>query len=209
MCGATHTTTTAADGEHSWRAPHRLLSIDKLHRSGGTVLGHSLIGMAAVAALGVVVGLVAALRNRRRGAALRQWAQQHSWTYADRPATGWENRLPGPRRRARHVVSGVMEQYPVSVADYTYVEGGEYGGPVQLVVVGDGRREVCGLPVPLGGQVSAFAARVCHTNILTDACMPESPVPVVRLRPVGIMLAWCDGPHGCLAPGSGCWPSVY
>lgn len=99
------------------------------------MLGYGLVGMAVVAALAVGVRLATLRRYSRSGAALRQWASQHSWTYADRPVTGWEHRLPGPRRRVRRVLSGTVDRYPVSVADYTYVEGGEYGGTATLFVV--------------------------------------------------------------------------
>ena len=99
------------------------------------MLGYGLVGMGVVTALVVGIRLAALRRARRSGAALRRWAAQHSWTYVDRPVTGWEHRLPGPGRRVRRVLSGIVDRYPVSVADYTYVEGGEYGGTASLVVV--------------------------------------------------------------------------
>jgi hypothetical protein len=71
----------------------------------------------------VVMMVVSVRRERRRREALRQWATQHGWTYTERPATEWGRRLPGRSRRGVSLaLSGVVNGYPVSVADYSYTE---------------------------------------------------------------------------------------
>ncbi len=52
-----------------------------------------------------------------------QWAARYGWAYVERPATDWPARLPGHNRRGVSlVVSGVVDRYPVSVADYSYTQ---------------------------------------------------------------------------------------
>jgi hypothetical protein len=72
----------------------------------------------------IVVGIVVSVRReRRRREGLRLWAAQFGWTYLERPSTDWGDRLPGRNRRGVSLMlSGVVEGYPVSVADYQYTE---------------------------------------------------------------------------------------
>ena len=79
------------------------------------------VGCAALGVL-IVVGIVVSVRkDRRRRAALRHWAAQHRWTYTEKPSVDWARRLPGTRSRGvTLMLSGVMDGYPVSVADYYY-----------------------------------------------------------------------------------------
>jgi len=79
------------------------------------------VGCAVLVAL-IVVGIVVSVRrDRRRRAALRQWAAAHGWTYTERPSVEWARRLPGTRSRGLTLMlSGVVDGYPVSVADYYY-----------------------------------------------------------------------------------------
>jgi len=79
--------------------------------------------IAAFVALVVVAAVVSVRRDRRRRKALRQWAARYGWAYVERPATDWPARLPGHNRRGVSlVVSGVVDRYPVSVADYSYTQ---------------------------------------------------------------------------------------
>ena len=79
------------------------------------------VGCAALVVL-IVVGIVVSVRReRRRRAALQHWAWQHGWTYTDKPRVEWARRLPGTRSRGvTLMLSGVVDGYPVSVADYYY-----------------------------------------------------------------------------------------
>ena len=79
------------------------------------------VGCAALVAL-IVVGIVVSVRkDRRRRAALRQWAGRHGWTYTEKPSVDWARRLPGTRSRGLTLMlSGVVDGYPVGVADYYY-----------------------------------------------------------------------------------------
>jgi hypothetical protein len=79
------------------------------------------VGCAALVVL-MVVGIVVSVRkDRRRRAALREWAARHGWTYTEEPSAEWARRLPGTRRRGLTLMlSGVVDGYPVSVADYYY-----------------------------------------------------------------------------------------
>jgi hypothetical protein len=81
------------------------------------------VGGAAFVVL-IVIGIVVSVRReRRRREALRLWAARYGWTYLERPATDWGDRLPGRNRRGVSLVlSGVVDEYPVSVADYEYTE---------------------------------------------------------------------------------------
>jgi hypothetical protein len=79
------------------------------------------IGCAVLVVL-IVVGIVVSVRrDRQRRAALQHWAAQHGWTYTDKPKVEWARRLPGTRSRGvMLMLSGVLDGYPVSVADYYY-----------------------------------------------------------------------------------------
>lgn len=82
----------------------------------------------AVVAVAVLVGLVLAARaTMRRERARRQqlaaWAAEHQWTYNHRPKGewAWAARLPGHTRRGVSLVlSGMLEGYPATVAEYSY-----------------------------------------------------------------------------------------
>ncbi|OLB65509.1 MAG: hypothetical protein AUI10_06415 [Actinobacteria bacterium 13_2_20CM_2_72_6] len=81
------------------------------------------VGGAALVALIVVASVVSVRRERRRREGLRGWAARYGWTYVERPKTDWADRLPGRNRRGLSLVlSGVLDGYPVSVADYEYTE---------------------------------------------------------------------------------------
>ena len=80
------------------------------------------VGVAVVIALIVVAAVVSARRERERREALRQWAARYGWTYEERPAPpDWTARLPGRNRRGVSLMlSGVVDGYPVGVAEYSY-----------------------------------------------------------------------------------------
>ena len=62
-------------------------------------------------------------RERERQQRLAAWAQQHEWTYAQRPAGewAWTARLPGRSRRGVSLaMSGSLEGHAVTVAEYFY-----------------------------------------------------------------------------------------
>jgi hypothetical protein len=81
------------------------------------------VAVALVIVLIVVAAVVSARRERQRREALRRWAAQHGWTYVERPKTDWVPRLPGHGRRGVSLMlSGVVEGYPVSVAEYSYTQ---------------------------------------------------------------------------------------
>jgi hypothetical protein len=84
-----------------------------------------LIGAGVAVLVGlIVVGIVVGVRNeRRRREALRLWAAQHGWAYVERPKVDWWSRLPGRNRIGVSIMlSGGLDGYPVSVADYSYTE---------------------------------------------------------------------------------------
>jgi len=81
------------------------------------------VGCTCLVALVVVAVVVSARKERQRREALRQWAWRSGWAYAERPATEWTSRLPGRNRRGVSLMlSGVVANFPVSVAEYTYTE---------------------------------------------------------------------------------------
>jgi hypothetical protein len=81
------------------------------------------VAVATLVALLVVAIVVSVRRERRRRAALRRWAVRYGWNYVERPTAEWMSRLPGHSRRAVSLaLSGVVDGYPVTVADYSYTE---------------------------------------------------------------------------------------
>src|SRR5262249_29374438 len=84
----------------------------------------------AIGLVGVAVLLVSLLawaivtavrRERARRAALQAWAARYGWKYYENPRTAWQRRMPG-RGRVHLMLSGVLEGFAVSVADYSYTE---------------------------------------------------------------------------------------
>src|ERR1043165_9172019 len=81
------------------------------------------VAVALFVALIVVAAVISVRRERRRREALRGWAAQHGWSYVERPKTDWLARLPGHGRRSVSLMlSGVVDRYPVSVAEYSYTQ---------------------------------------------------------------------------------------
>jgi hypothetical protein len=72
-------------------------------------------------------------RERERQAQISQWAVSHGWTVTPRPGPiEWSSRLPGSNRRGvSQILSGTVDGWPVSVAEYSYTTtsgGGPDGG---------------------------------------------------------------------------------
>jgi hypothetical protein len=86
------------------------------------------LGGVAVIALLVVMGVVGGARRRERErarlAGIRRWAAQVHWAVATSTTARWQARLPsepGQPHGVTLMVSGVVDGWPVSVAEYFYV----------------------------------------------------------------------------------------
>jgi hypothetical protein len=85
----------------------------------------TLIGaaVAVVLALIVIAAVVSVRGERRRRDTLRRWADTHGWAYVERPSVDWWRRLPGyDRRGVTLMLSGIIDGFAVSVAEYAYTE---------------------------------------------------------------------------------------
>src|SRR3712207_5164349 len=93
------------------------------HRTTGTCM----LVVVTVLALAIVLGgLVVAAANRHhdsRRQRLVAWARNREWSHDDRPvpAWPWTARLPGRNRHGvSPVMSGLLEDVPVTLAEYWY-----------------------------------------------------------------------------------------
>jgi hypothetical protein len=74
----------------------------------------------------VILGSIAlaafvARRERARREVLTDWATAHGWQTQLRPQLGFERRLPGRNRRGVSLaMSGLIDDRPVTVAEYSY-----------------------------------------------------------------------------------------
>ncbi|MGB6205668.1 hypothetical protein [Mycobacterium sp.] len=75
-----------------------------------------------VVAFVVLIVLMARQRERARQAQIAQWAASRGWTVTLRPGPiEWCSRLPGRNRRGvSQILSGTVDRWPVSVAEYSY-----------------------------------------------------------------------------------------
>ncbi|HZN17531.1 MAG TPA: hypothetical protein VFB84_04975 [Micromonosporaceae bacterium] len=83
------------------------------------------LAVAGVALVTFLIGSSAssARRDQDRQERVQQWAVEHRWVYTPSPQVGWGARLPGGNSGVvRWVLSGTLQGYPVSIADYTFTE---------------------------------------------------------------------------------------
>ncbi|HET8684688.1 MAG TPA: hypothetical protein VFM54_22880 [Micromonosporaceae bacterium] len=127
-------------------------------------------GVMAVAGVALVASLIAEVaggtrRDQDRRERIQQWAVENSWAYTPSPQVGWGSRLPGRNRDGvSWVLSGTVQDYPVSIADYTYTE-----------VIGD----------TIGGVAAAMYPR----HLLVVVVRLGEPCPAVAVEPLAGMAA--------------------
>ena len=113
----------------------------------------------------VIAAIASARHERRRRDALREWAGRHGWTYAERPRTEWPARLPGRDRGGVSLaLSGVLDGYPVSVAEYSYTQTRSSTTPGQ------------------SGTSSTSTTRTTYRYVVTVVRLPR-PGPTVEVQP--------------------------
>lgn len=81
------------------------------------------LGFALVFGLVVLAIVRSSQLERERQQRLAAWARHHEWTLTSRPKGEWPwtESLPGRHRRGVSLVmSGVFEEFPVTVAEYSY-----------------------------------------------------------------------------------------
>ncbi|MEH1130656.1 hypothetical protein [Micromonospora sp. CPCC 206061] len=80
------------------------------------------LGLVLLIAFVVVATVLGVRHERRRRAALRDWARRHGWRYVEEPRVDWMSRMPGTsRRRVTLALTGVLNGREVTVADYSYI----------------------------------------------------------------------------------------
>lgn len=79
------------------------------------------LGLALLIAFVVAATVLGIRHERRRRAALRDWAHRNGWRYVEAPRVEWMSRLPGTsQRRVTLALTGVLDGREVTVADYSY-----------------------------------------------------------------------------------------
>ncbi|GLH99570.1 hypothetical protein Pa4123_48460 [Phytohabitans aurantiacus] len=79
------------------------------------------LGLALLIAFVVLATVLGIRHERRRRAALRDWAHRNEWRYVEAPRVDWMSRLPGTsQRRVTLALTGVLDGREVTVADYSY-----------------------------------------------------------------------------------------
>lgn len=79
------------------------------------------LGLALLIAFVVMATVLGIRHERRRRAALRDWAHRQGWSYVEAPRADWVSRMPGTaRRQVTLALTGVLNGHEVTVADYSY-----------------------------------------------------------------------------------------
>lgn len=98
-----------------WRASALLKGVDQF------VPVVVVLGLALLIAFAVLATVLGIRHERRRRAALREWALRHGWRFDEAPRADWISRMPGTsRRRVTLALTGVLNGREVTVADYSY-----------------------------------------------------------------------------------------